>query len=417
LVISCNTPLDGFSDIEGPSMPGTGKARLTINNRNYNRTILPLTLPTIKYLLVLKGDTGVEDFYKSITSSTTTVDNIPIGDYVSAQVFAYTGDDLVKATFNTYVNVAIGESDIDITGFEIEEGVITPLGAHTVKLYAPGAAPAPTATPTDNGKGGFSYKIKDSTSSRLDSAEFVVLGRGGIAPLNSGNPYTITANDTEIFIGGNPDDVVSPTPYSIPSGYYNVFFTLEDNEATANVVKFLEILHVYKGLNSLYENIFTPGIFPEQANPPKYGEVTITINGVSTAPTNVVGVLSGGDSNVTVGASNTLFVDVEIKKSGDSTEVRNLIFTVGTPASGITLDGWYNTIFYPDLSAAKLGPGNGITFNSAGQTFTISFDTTNGDTGTGFPLALNGSSNDIQLILVYDGASFTIPLIKIKFVD
>jgi len=405
LIISCNAPtLDGISDKEEPSKPGTGKVRLTINNRNASRTIVPTFTDNVpKYLVILTGKvngsldgtSNTNTFYATVSGST--VNDVPVGTYTSAQVFAYVKDDadLDDTDGSTYATYAIGDSTANTgtggNGFTIT-GVGSPpnLGTYTVSLYTPGT-----------GNGSFAYNITNNTSNRLATASFVVKGRGGTSDLNSGGSYAISTYGSEVPVLASLPSGAS----TIPSGYYNVIFTLKDTDN--QVVNFFEILHVYKNMKSLYKSTFIASIFPDALSPPAVGNVAITINIPEVAV--VEGALdAGGDSNVGIvpGAPTDVVRNVNIKKGAS----RSLTFVVNTPSSGVTFTNWCDGLMNP------ITPGNGISISDdlpTTQSFTISFDTTNGS----FPLAIDGSPNGIQLVLALSGSvPFSTPLINIRFI-
>jgi len=394
LVISCNSPLDGISDKEEPSKPGTGKVKLTINTRNASRTILPVSAtPTdTKYLVVLTGDgtPALPDQYINVTptGATQTLNNIPIGTYTKVQVIVYvnaTAFAPASDTFSTFASsYAIGESSAISASYNVNGTTPTNLGTHNTALYIPGAT-----TGYGVGTGSFSYNITNSAN-RLASAEFVVLGRGGVADLNSGSAFVISSFGSEVSVGT-----------SIPTGYYNVIFTIEDDEA--NIVNFFEILHVYKNLKSLYTSTFVNSIFPDPTNPPTDGDGNIIITQPG-LPTVTIALSTDDTTNVTIVNSST----VNIKKG----VARNLTITA-TPTGTVSNPVWVNG------ANVAISMTNGISSSASGQVYTITFDTTNGGTNTGFPLDLLGNPNVIQLTLEYtsNGAPLVVPPINIRFQD
>jgi len=420
LVISC-TQLDGVSDKEEPSKPGTGKARLSINTRNASRTILPAGLPTgTKYLLILDGG-GVgntngfdgngdpaflPDFSATVSAGTNVpVSNIPIGTYQSAQVFVYvkTDSDFVAGTDNI-ATLAIGEAALQTNGlihWVVTESGPNSLGTHAPTLYPPGSK---------GSTGLFSYNITNSAN-RLATATFVVKGKtvGTVitSDLNSSNPYSIasTSYGSKVSVGVTSADGASA---NIPSGYYNVIFTLTDTDSQS--AKFLEILQVYKGMESVYTGTFVNDIFPDPITPPP----SVGNGGITITPPDVPAIdatLSTNDTTnvvITTVAPEVMIRPVTIKAGS----ARSLIFTVNTPSSGIGIDGWY----YLDDLTTPISNGNGVTVSGSGP-YTISFDTS-GSGGT-FPLPIDGTPTSIVLILTYTENSvihqFSMPTLVIKF--
>jgi len=409
LIVSCEAPtLDRIFDKEEPSLPGTGKVRLTINNRNASRTIVPGLPGDIKYLLVLKGNgVGLNDFFATVVGdgSPKTVSNIPIGTYQSAQVIAYTGSTTLNnsnTSGTSFLSVAIGESNAQNSGgsgYNIDGLTPTDLGSHTPTLYTPG-----TISGNGAGTGTFSYNIINNASARLASAKFYVLGRGGTTDLNSGAAYTI--NPTT----GYGSKV--PVSTAVPTGYYNVIFELTDSETPPNTVYYYEILHVYKNLESIYTTTFIPSIFPAQiiSSP---GSVSISITGINGAP-NVEGTLSTNDAAnviIAMGLASDVVRPVTIKAGTG----RNLTFEIDSP-SGATYVGWERVVAGspPTITPITVG-SNGVTVNNAtADTFTITFDTTGG--GGTFPYLIDGETvYGFQLHLQYDSQDFNLPLVNIIF--
>ena len=272
LVISCNAPLDGNSDKDEPSIPGTGKVRLTINNKNYNRTIQPESLPAdIKYILVLEANpnglgTGIAlpAFFAPVTTADTSVGDIPIGTYLSAKVYAYTGTLLTSSTNMTAVNaVAIGEATSTTATININATTPLGLGAFKPVIYKPGTA-------TNPGTGTFAYTIQKN-GTRVNTGTFVIKGRSipdFIAVPSA--PFGITFDNNKHVVQADP--LVS-TSNQIPSGYYNVIFTITDN-LNSDTAFFYEILHVYKSMESVYSVTLNDTIFPDL--PGNSGTLTLT---------------------------------------------------------------------------------------------------------------------------------------------
>jgi len=382
LVISCNAPLDGFSDKEEPSKPGTGKVRLTINNRNASRTIMPKSseLSGIKYLLVLKGPTTAQDFYKTVSDGTNvTVSGIPSNTYTSAQVIAYKHTiDLDNTSGSTYATYAIGDSGSPSTGiggagFTINGSPI-PLGTFTTTLYSPG---------TNSVNGNFVYNI--TAPSRISTTAtdntFVITNRADNSSAGSGN-----------IVFGTPQ-----TAIPLQSGSYNVVYTIKDmTSPVKKIAYFYEILHVYQNLTSTFEFTISDDIFP---GIPGTGSGTITINGIEGFP-DLAFVATVGGSNASV-TSNGSGWEVKI----DTTATNAVItFTVNNPTSGVTFVGWK---LLPNVST-DLSTGNGITVTGNALTIDATENTSpvfdiSTDNYLGVEISIDGQSATLanNIIRVY----------------
>jgi len=416
LVISCNAPTtDGISDNEEPSIPGTGKVRLTIKNRDASRTIQPAGLSGIRYLVILTGKTGggpgglgnSNTFYKTVTSGTDVpVSNIPEGTYASAQVIAYMKDGtaLGQSDGGGFLSYAIGESSVDNgiggNGFVINDGGITPLGTFNVSLYTPGVN-------TGNGAGGlgsFTYAITDA-SSTIDQAKYVILGRSP-TPNFLVTPTDVTFVDQTVLT-----PITSVTVDNIPSGYYNVVYTLTDT--ASHTAYFYEILHVYKNMESLLTFTFTDAIFPVTPPTPGNGNGEITI----TPPGNPhITVTFGLDSNssssdVIISGQNGYGWNVQIRRTATNPDLK---LEVSVPSSGVTFGAW-NLVNSSGVNPIVANGTNGITITlTSTQERTIQINTANAS------LPLPTVSNDYYYTtqeVTYNGKNFNSPAIYIKFID
>jgi len=390
LVISCNTPqLDGVSDKEEPSKPGTGKVRLSIDTRNASRTILPVagSLTDLKYLLVLTGTSSppLPNFYATVTTSTTSVPDIPVGSYTAATVYVYTGTTLTSANWTNYANVAIGKGDSNLSGpFGINASTPTAIGTFAIVLYSPGTAP------TTVGTGTFAYNFTKS-STLLNTAKYSVEGRG------SEGAFIPTATPVDVVFGSK-QVVGNGTTTNIPSGYYNVVYTLTD---TFNrTAYFYEILHIYKGLESYYEKIFTNDIFPDA---PSVGiGNTISISGPD-VPAPISGNLNSSHAQVQV-TTNNYGWNVKILKASVNAD---FTFTV---SAGTTIGSWK---LLPALTT--ITASGGITLDNT--TDPLELVITINATGTVTPLVKTGAINYTGLELSFGGKDYTPPAINIQFVD
>jgi len=353
LVISCNAPLDGISDKEEPSKPGTGKVRLTINTRNASRTIMPASseLSGVKYLLVLEGDPGnlpaaTTDFYATVptTGQETSVSGIPSGRYLSAKVIAYKGTTLTNITGSGYATVAIGEAPTQTginpgDGYEVN-GTPEPLGEFTTVLYPPGT------NATVNG----SFVNNITPPSRISTTA-------------TDNTFIIYKSGTTTNAGGGTLLFGPQTAIDLPSGSYDVIYTIKDKETPKNVAYFYEILHVYQNLISTYAPTLNDDIFPAQANT---GSGTITINGITDFPNISFTANLAGATGATITQNNSGWV----VKINPSATIATLTYTASTG----TFVGWKllptNTL---------LTTGNGITV--IGNEITIDATQTNLFTG------------------------------------
>jgi len=400
LVISCNAPLDGISykdgisDKEEPSKPGTGKVLLSINPRNASRTVVPTALPgNTKYLLVLLGDTGTDDFYKTVSTGTNVVvSDVPVGDYLSAQVIVYasstTLDNETGSTNGSgYATYAIGESSVynnGSAGFTVNGSPVS-LGTHTTALYEPGAK---------TGNGNFIYKL--NKSSRVDSGTFKIVRRGGSA-VGGDRPVTFDTEQPAI---------------PLQSGAYNVIYTITDTYSSPFKAYFYEIVYIYQGMDSVFTRTLDDDIFPGL---PGTGSGTITIS-VPGLPFNTLTATVTGTAGATVTANNSGWL-AEISKSATAAKI---IFTVNNPASGITRGDW---VMMPDVdpipSVVTGGVSNGITFSDdlLSQEFTIVINATENED----PLFDITETDGYAIILeiIYNSKTYNISskMIHIIFVD
>lgn len=410
LIISCNVPqVDELTDNE-PSKPGTGKVRLTINSRNASRTILPTALTsTTRYLLKLTGNGGsLDDFYANVAAgSEQTINDIPVGNYVSAQVFVYdsgaTPLSSAGGTYNfaNYEDFSIGESSSENnsgSGWNVNNITSVALGSYATALYAPG---------TKTGDGSFRYTITKAgggNSGRFSATAsdhtYKILGRAPTSNFNSG------ASADVVFGTATPIS-------SIPSGSYNVVYTFKDNSAIQNVVYFYEILHVYKNMESVFVKELSNDIFPGLPANNNNGSITIT------APTVLVDVTCnleadvGGSGATVTTTSHGWLVEIE-----NTTSDAILVFKVTIPGSGVTFGTW---TLLPDIDPINDGT-DGVAYVDAYtpyQTRTITINTTksNFTSATEFTNISDGSFYYTQQELTYSGIQFNSPVIQIKFVD
>jgi hypothetical protein len=283
LVIGCTSPLDGSLGVYEPTAPGTGRVKLSINNRNASRTILPTALPgNLRYWITFDGssphDAGDTD------SSNPTINNIPIGSYTGITVIVYTKADAA--------NDAAGAATLAIGGATYTNNINVTSGS----TVGPFTIPTDLYTPgSQTGNGTFAYNITyNDVGARLSSVKFNIVSRG--TPSYNSTNNTATLNTLTTFGGG------TPTP--IPAGYHNVIFTLTD--ASGTTVSFYQILHVYKNMTSTFTSTFTDTLFPVPSSP---GSGTITI-GSPGLP---------GDARVTLLSSDTDVATVAPGTSGAST--------------------------------------------------------------------------------------------------
>jgi len=405
LVISCNAPLEGNSDKEEPSKPGTGKVRLTVNTRNASRTIMPSSIGTVNYLLKLSGSaTGnpvgggvLPDYYENVSVGAGQTLSVPLGTYDSAQVFVYTGTPLAAGTFTNYPNVAIGESTIydnSSSGFTVvSSGPGVNLGTHTNVLYKPGQAP------TTVGTGTFAYNITKagSNSGRLDTVKFTILGRGSTY---SGPGSTIS---TDVL--GAPGSLPS-----IPSGYYNVVFELKSKDGAT--VNFFDIIHVYKSLTSTFTRVLNDNYFPALSG---NGDGNFDVVAPQPDGTVFTGSLNASPGTVLVSAISTPLADEnygwKVKIPSGVTSI-TLTLTVTPPSGTVAVPTLYDATTAPSPLAPN-NAGNGFTWSFAAgppRTVTITLDTT----GSGGVFPLNTAViNTLQPQIDYDPAKpndpFTTP--------
>jgi len=398
LVISCIAPLDGISDKEEPSIPGTGKVKLTINTKNTERTILPTGFPSnTRYLLILSGGPGT--FYANVlTGVAQSVGNIPVGTYTSVQVIVYTkATALTTSDYSTYALYAIGETAPQAGTYTISAtpAAALDLGSFTPVLYTPG-----TASGNGAGNGTFTYTITDS-SSRIASASFLVKGRSiaDYDPSGTNTPFPVS-------YGG-----IQTVGTDIPSGYYNVIFTITSTDSTPMTAYFYEILHVYKNMESTLTRTFTDAIFPTAPVLPGTGDGEISIN-IPTLPdggtfTATLVVDSGSGPGVAVGSKNDYGWKVDIDPAETNAV---LLLTITAPAS-ITSYGSWNLVGSATVITIPTGAGiihsgtTGVT-----QTYTITINATGAIT----PL-LSTDVNYTTLEFVVGGKSFNTPAIYIEF--
>jgi hypothetical protein len=352
LAISCTPPIgEALGLRDQPTAPGTGRAILSINSRNASRTILPTALPSnTKYLLRLVGVAGtLSDFYANVTTGTnTSVSNIPVGTYTSAQVIVYEkAAALDSSNFGSYATYAIGESTVisPTGGFTVvaSPGAAVSLGTHTTALYTPG---------TKTGDGTFYYNITKS-STRLSTATFSINPRAG---------YSFSKGGTVVYGGTTFTYDVAGTPSSaIPTGYYNVVYTLTDT--SSNVVNFYQILHVYKNMESRFAFTFTDDLFPA---PPATGGATITIS-VPGLPDDATATLDSDDTTVaTVSGTDAIIVTL---LKGDTVNLDLTITYTGTIGTFAYRDGSGTTL---PLTDAGLVPAE----DTASKTISFAIDTT-----------------------------------------
>jgi hypothetical protein len=409
LVISCNSPLDGISDKKEPSKPGTGKVKLTINNRNASRTILP-ALPASgnrKYLLILTGDGGtLEDFVSDVTSGTAS--GVPVGNYAALQVIMYDSatafDPDTDDVEDLISDLAIGES-VEASGPYNVDGVgTTDLGSHTIVLYTPGLS-----TGNNAGTGTFAYNITANTANGaaadrlqttlVDGTSFVIQGIGSAYSGTGSTPSQISFN--------------AETPISnIPSGYYYVIYTLTDKDPIPNVVYFYDIIHVNKNMKSLLTRTFTNDFFPDSVTPPEYGSIEISITGPS-APTDVTGSLSTTPgSGVLIGSLTNRVARVNITKGSPAAD---LIFKVTTPAApGVT--AVWQSVTGGVISTVTNVPGITVNLNNTTQEWTMTINQPAAIAG-GTPTLVGDGPFFYQLQLSYSGSPFSTPSFQVYFVD
>lgn len=398
LVISCNAPLDGITDKDEPSLPGTGKVLLTVNSRDASRTILPITRPAnLRYVLKLTGD-NVPDHYAVVNvGSNQSVLNIPEGDYSKAQVFVYLNAfDVLSSSVEALAIGASPEADgiIPGDGYSVTDGDTTPLGSYSTAFFSPGTA-------STKGTGDFSYVITNATS-RLASMSFYIQG---ITPTT--NPASPTHNLT---VSSSIEGKVS----SLTSGSYNVIFTLTDTETPANTAYFYEILHVYKGMESVLPLLINDNIFPDKILPPgNYGDGTLTVvvPAVPNSPAFTYTVTST-DSTTVVDDTNPNYWIVKIKK----TEVAaNITFkvTAPTPVNNTTIVNW-NLLGQTTVTPITQTTNVTFTNTQSTATFVITIDAA-ADVA---PLSKT-DRNYTTMVLTHNSSplSFSTPAIYIQFVD
>jgi len=400
LVISCNNPLDGISDKgepsnkEEPSKPGTGKVRLSINN-TAGRTILPVTggyPENMRYLLKLAGKTGggyggvgdSQTYYVDVPVASTqqTVNDIPAGTYASAQVIVYVSATALNnsTAAAAYVALAIGESAVDSSGFIISPSPApaASLGSFITDFYLPGAA-------SSVGTGSFVYEITNAAVSRLNEVRFSIKSRVSgsylfVDPTTYNNVLAELDDETKIS--------------SIPSGSYNVIYSFTDKK-TSDIYSFYEILHVYKGVDSVYTLTIDNNFFSFVAGD---GNATITISPPKIPGlTTTAGLVAGANATVTgslTGAHKDGW-NVEI----DNGDVGSIVFTVTSPSGGVTFNDLLECSGYTSIMETSISTVKGITVSNAGQVFTITFNTNDPN----FPLS---GTTDTQIELKYGNIPF-----------
>jgi len=414
LVINCTPLIDGISNVEEPSKPGTGKVRLAIGTANY-RSILPIALPSgYKYLLILEGSASgspvgdpLDDFYADVPTGNgqKTISNIPEGTYESAKVIVYIGS--LNVASSTIVDdiraAAIGESEtiteVSSLPLEITEGDTLALGAFATKLYLPGQAPKETSTQiNDVGVGDFTYKITNSATDRIDTAKFTIKKR-------SDNSVYDTYNNSNVTFLSSPS-VTEVKISNMPSTSYNVIYSLTD-KLSSLTINFFEILHVYKGCESVYETAFTAGLFPPVAGT---GDATLTVTPPGLpSNTSFTGNLAGTNGASVIGSTTGGYTDgwnVTIDKTGSSSSA-TLTLTLSSPSP---ID-----VTFTDLMRIEPGDvfsilGNGIS-GSSGATIIITFDTTD----LSFVYDVNDEI-ETQIVVTYGGIDFSIYRLMIKFI-
>jgi len=426
LVISCNTPLDGNSDKDEPSKPGTGKVRLTINNKRYNATIVPTSLPSgTKYLLVLDGGGGgntngdggseLQNFYATVAAgSTVTVYNVPIGVYDSAQVFVYvkTASDFDPAT-DSIATLAIGESTVNDnsgSGWTVGATGTPSLGTHAPALYLPGSSKAGTGAGTT---GNLTFNITDASvgTSRISSVSFIIKERSGTAYTGPGSSSATSGNGTPVTFG------TSGNVNNIPNGYYNVIYTLKDNTpGTPKNAYFFEILHVYKSMTSVLSRALDDTVFPvPPASPgnnngttvittPVYNNITLSGDISTTSASGVTFATSAQGWTVTI-KKGTVNANITVTISGIDT---TLITVPGNPtgaipATSLVLSEWsLSTSSGPD---ALISNADGLAYTYTNGVLTITINDTNASfSNTKLDV---GDINNTVPIITYGGKDWT----------
>jgi len=322
LIMGCTSPVSGL--LEGgdePTAPGTGRVKLSINNRNDSRTILPASLPSNrKYWVTFEHATPSLSYSVSVNSGGT-ISNIPARAYSGLSVIVYTSATALTSA-STVEAAAIGHGTYEGTDpVTVTPGVTLNLSGDPIvtKLFAPGET-----LNNSPGTGTFTYNIDISniSPSILDTAEMAVVG------FTSGNQ-----------VAGSPFDIKDTNSGSItiPSGYYKVLFTLNDTAATTHHAYLYQILHVYRNMTSSYAYAgFDDDIFPAPLN---VGSGNLSITDISGAPTDIVYTIQevGTSGNFALtGNASTGFV-ISLSKA-----LTQPVVTINLTTTGITTVGWQN---------------------------------------------------------------------------
>jgi len=362
LVIGCTSPVGELLEKgEKPTPPGTGRVRLSINSRNTSRTILPTVLPNdLKYWVTFNHGSAPYSVSIDSTGANTadTITGIPVASYTGISVVVYTSASELDNDTDVAA-AAIGNGSYSGTvavtnGGTAEASSGVPFSI-TTTLYTPGS---PTS-----GTGAFSYDITNAAT-LITGATFKIVNRDGTSGIFGG---TGGANRPVVY-GGAAGSTIT----GIPTGYYNVIFTLKDNKVPANTVNFYQILHVYKNMTSTFEFTFNNNLFP---SPPPTGGASITVAAPSLPGNASVSIGSSGTAGVigvTSGvASGTQAIIVTLLTDGTAT----LTLTI-TSSSAITAFSFKNG--EAELLTLNSTSTPGLIPNSNVSTKTVSFtiDTT-----------------------------------------
>lgn len=356
LVIGCTSPVDGLLGVYEPTAPGTGRAKLSINNsRNASRTILPELPNTIQYWVTFySGATAVHAESITLTSGNGTMSNIPAGSYDKIEAIVCTdATNITTATDTSFAKGSITGTFTITPGGSLNLTVTNPI---TTALYSPA---------TSGGTGTFSYDFDLSNITAallpLKKAEFQIVARAGTASLTG--PLAATKS----FLTTNASTVTS-----IPAGYYNVIFTLQDK--LNNYAYFYQILHVYKNMISTYEyDGFSDYLFPVPPPPPSNGSGTLNITGPSAPSDASCALVAGGTDSAKINVDDT------------NSKVFVVTLTKPITAGTLTLTANPSTIKIKEINTmigstvTPITSGGGLTFtapNSSSNTITLNIDTT-----------------------------------------
>jgi len=350
LAIGCTSPVDGSLGGgwgDEPTLPGTGKVKLSINSRNYSRTILPTALPANTKYYVTFDDTSttISPYSTTInTSGTVIIPSIPAGNYDKISVIVYTSATNLNGT--AVENAAIGEGSVTGT-FNVTGGLDDfSSSAITTALYAPGSK---------TGNGTFVYNLDMKNITNLTAASFDIVPR----------PTGTSLGTTNINIIDYDTAAVTGSVNNIPAGYYNVLFTLTNS--TSDKAYFYQILHVYKNMTSPFTfNGFSDALFPTPG-PSIGGMITIQDPDL---PDDIEYTLTNVTNATVTNSTNGGFL-VQVT-DGNTATIRLSITTTVSGTATLTIDDWkYGLAGSLPPSALSIGTTTvDLTINTATPPFT-----------------------------------------------